>query len=104
MTVPDLSPQLTESQKLNLNVISLNTKVNDLSTDVGALNKVVLLGNGELPLREQVRNHDSFIKDVRYWVRFIGGALILQTITFGVAVIIAVVKFLPILEKLAQSH
>ena len=103
MTVPDLQNSLSDSQKINVNIISLNTRMNDLQTDVSTLNKVVLLGNGELPLRETVRSHDEFIKGIKYWTRFIGGALVLQTITFGIATIIVIVKFLPVLEKLATN-
>lgn len=99
---PDLTPTLTDSQKLNLNVITLNTAVNDLQMDVKALNKIVITGNGEIPLREQVRNHEKFINGVQYWGKFVGGALILQTIAFLTGIVVAVVRFLPILEKLAK--
>ena len=102
MTVPDLSSGLSESQKINLNVISLNTRVNDLQADVNLLNKVVITGNGELPLREQVRNHDNFIRDIKYWVRFVGGALVLQTIVFLAGIFVTIVKILPALESLTK--
>lgn len=102
MTVPDLSSSLTDSQKINLNIISLNTRVNELQTDVNLLNKIVITGNGDLPLREVVHNHENFIKDIRYWIRLVGGALLLQTLAFLTGVVVAVVKFLPILEKLAK--
>lgn len=102
--LPNLEPQLTESQKLSLNLITLNTKCNDLDIGYRKLNAVVLLGeDGELPLRETVRNHTAFIDGIKYWSRLIGGALILQTIAFGAAVIVAYVKFLPVLEKLANQ-
>lgn len=102
MATHDINPSLTESQKINLNIITLNTAVNDLQTDVRTLNRIVIEGNGELPLREQVRNHASFIKDMKYWMRFIGGALILQTLAFLAGVAVAVIRFLPVLEKLAS--
>lgn len=103
MTVPDLSQSLTDSQKININIISLNTRMNEMQTEVNTLNKVILLGNGEIPLREQVRNHEEVIQSIKYWTRFVFGALLAQTLTFGVAIIISVVKFLPILEKLASK-
>ena len=102
MTTRDINPSLTESQKINLNIITLNTAINDLQNDVRTLNRIVIEGNGELPLREQVRNHESFIKDIKYWMRFLGGALILQTLAFLAGVFVAVVRFLPLLERLAQ--
>jgi len=97
----DLKTNLTDSQKINLNVITMNTALNDLQTDVRELSRIVITGNGELPLREQVRNHNAFISGIRYWTRFIFGVLILQTITVGIGIVIAVVKFLPVLERLA---
>lgn len=103
MPVPDLTPTLTDSQKINMNIISLNTAVNDLQTDVSKLTKLVITGNGEIPLAEKVRNHESFISEVKYWVKWIGGALLIQTIAFLSGVVIAVVKFLPVLERLANQ-
>jgi len=103
--LPEIEPpSLTDSQKININVITLNTAINDLQSDVRELNKVVLLGNGELPLREQVRNHAVFIAEIRYWTKFVFGALILQTITFAVGVIIAIIRFLPLLEQLIKAQ
>jgi hypothetical protein len=98
----DLTTNLTDEQKIAMNIITLNTAVNDLQNEMKIMNKVVLVGNGELPLREVVRNHDKFIMDIKYWTRFIGGALVLQTLAFAGGIIIAVVKFLPILERLAK--
>jgi hypothetical protein len=97
-------PELTDSQKINLNVITLNTAVNDLQSDVRELNKVVLLGNGELPLRETVRNHEKFLGEFKYWVRFVLGLVIAQFIAFTTASVIAYVKFLPVLEQLASKR
>src|SRR3990172_2918583 len=99
--MPELEiPNLTDSQKLYQamveHLVSVSTGLNDVQTDVRELNKVVLLGNGDLPLREQVRNHENFIKDLKYWVRFVGGAIVLQTIAFTVGLVVAVAKFLPV--------
>lgn len=103
LQMPDLTPTMTDEQKVAMNIISLNTAINDLQTDVKELNKVVLIGNGDLPLRETVRNHEIFIRDVRFWVRFIGSSLVLQTLAFGVGTAIAIIKFLPVLERLANT-
>lgn len=102
--MPELEqPSLTDSQKINLNVITLNTALNDVQSDVRELNRVVLLGNGELPLRELVRNHDVFIIGIKEWTRFVFGALIVQTLAFIVGLIVAIVRFLPLLEQLANQ-
>lgn len=101
--MPELNTTMTDEQKRDMNIISLNTAVNELQEEVRVLTKKVLVGNGELPLVEQVRNHETFIKDVRFWVRFIGSSLVLQTLAFGVGTAVAVIKFLPVLEKLANQ-
>jgi len=99
----DLTPTLTDSQKINMNIITMNTALNDIQKDISILNKVILLGNGEPPLRETVRNHDAFLRDIRYWTRFVGGAIVIQTIAFTLGILVAVVKFLPILEQLSRQ-
>ncbi len=99
----DLLPSLTESQKINLNIITLNTAVNDLQHQVGEHHAILVEGkDGELPLREVVRSHSQFISEIRYWTKFVFGALIIQTIAFLVGIVIAIVRFLPLLEKLAK--
>lgn len=93
---------MTESQKINLNIITLNTAINDLQTDVRTLNKIVIEGNGELPLREQVRNNTNFINEIKYWAKLAGGALVVQALAFIVGIVVALVRFLPVLEKIAN--
>jgi hypothetical protein len=99
----DLKISLTDSQKISLNIITMNTAINDIQTDVRDLIKIVITGNGELPLREQVRNNSVFISSIKYWTRFVFGALIVQTIAFTAGILIAIVKFLPVLERLATQ-
>lgn len=100
----DLNATLTDSQKLALNIVTMNTAINDLQTDLREINKILVQGgDGELPLREQVRNNTTFILSIKYWTRFVFGALVLQTIAFGAGIIIALVRFLPVLERLANQ-
>ncbi len=101
--MPDLTKELTDSQKVAVNQLTLNTALNDTQADVKELQKIVIFGNGELPLREQVRNHETFIKDIKYWVRFVGGAIVLQTLAFAIGILVALIKFLPVLEQIAKE-
>jgi hypothetical protein len=111
MTLGDLSPEayskLTDSQKTNIRIIqnltALNTAINDMRHDIGIHDRLLVTGNGERSLQERMRNVESYIDTSRYWGRFIGGAIIIQTITFFSAVIIAIVRFLPLLERLAAQ-
>lgn len=98
-------PNLTESQKLYQrlieNLVSVNTGLNDVQNDVAKLNKIVIIGNGEIPLVEQVRGHNKFIEEVRYWTKLVIGLFIAQFVGFTIASLIAYLKFLPVLERIA---
>lgn len=99
-------PNLTDSQKtfqaIMENQIIINTAMTELQGKTDKLYKTVFLGNGEIPLVEQVRDHKDFIDNLKYWAKFLIGALIIQTIAFGASVVVAVVRFLPILERIAN--
>lgn len=116
MTLPNIElPNLTDTGKIlnmlrdamiaqNTGLQNVRDDVNEIKADVTILNQVIVTGaSGELPLKEQVRNHDGYIKDLKYWARFIGGALIIQTIAFSFGVIIAIVRFLPLMEALSKQ-
>jgi hypothetical protein len=98
---------LTESQKINFKIIqsltSINTAINDIRHDVDVHNKLLVTGNGEVALMERVRNLEAFVGGMRYWLRLVAGALMAQTITFGVAAVIYFIKLTPILERIAQQ-
>lgn len=119
MTMPTDLPGLTETQKtfdaMRNNLISVNTSLNTLQeaakeheVRVKKLEEVVVVGNGELALRERVRTLESFVDDIKdvmkYWGRLIGGALLLNFLGFSVGIIVALIKFLPVLEKLANGQ
>lgn len=74
-----------------------------IESDIRTHDKILITGNGEDPsLLERVRNLEKFQSNFLYWARFLGGALILNFIGFSAGIIIAVVKFLPVLERLAS--
>lgn len=73
--------------------------------DIQHLNKLVFEGdgNGNLPLTERMRNEEAFTRSVRFWLRTVAVAIVLQTLTFGSAAAIYFVKLYPLLDKLASS-
>ena len=91
---------LSSEEKMRMNIISLNTAVNNLQEVQGKHHKVLIEGNGELPLVEIVRNHTAYIEGTKYWVRFVAGAIIIQTLGFIGAGIYALVRIIPLLEKI----
>lgn len=104
---PEMLSNLTDSQKINIQIIqnltSLNTSINDLQHDVSIHNQLLVTGNGSPTLQERVRSLESFITEMKYWGRLVGGAIIVQTIAFFIGIIVATVRFLPVLEKLAKQ-
>lgn len=105
---PEVLANLTDSQKTHIrilqNITSINTRLNDLQHDVSFHNQLLVTGDkGELTIPERLRNVERFIDSMNHWGRFIGGALIIQTVAFFAGIIIAIVRFLPLLERLADS-
>lgn len=121
MTIPPIeTPSMTETTKvltmLRDGLISHDTRLQNIRTDlnetsakVTILETKVLIGDGEKELShaERIRNLENFIEQVKdslkYWGRFIGGALLLNFLGFLAGIILAVIKFLPLLEKLANK-
>lgn len=103
ITIPNLTDTQKTFQTIMQNQIVLDTAVNDLQDRTTRHQKILVEGNGDIPLVEKVRNLEEFVDSVKYWLKFLVGALIIQTIAFGTSVVIAVVRFLPVLEKLASQ-
>ena len=105
--MPILQPDLTESQKLNLNVISLNTRVNEQQTMLDEHDKLLVRGNGERSIKDRLRSVEEYIdatkESIKYWGRFVGGALLLNFLGFTAGILLAVFRFLPLLEQLAKN-
>lgn len=75
----------------------------EIEADTRVHQKLLITGNGEPAIMERIRSLETFVKDVRYWVRLVIGLLVAQFITFTTASVIAYVKFLPVLERLAAK-
>lgn len=113
MTMPN-KPSITdfynmsETQKLNIlwtGITELWNKVTEIEklTDIHETLLVVGDGEKELPVMERLRNIEKFIDGWRYWGKLVGGILIAQTLAFLGGILIAVVRFLPILERIANQ-
>ena len=105
---PDVLANLTDSQKVHIKILqnqaSISTVINDVTSAMNMYNKLIITGeDGKPSMQERMRKVEEFIDNWKYWVRLIGGALIIQTITFFFATIIALIRFLPLLEKLSNQ-
>jgi hypothetical protein len=112
--LPDITPEimanLTDSQKINIQMLqglnALNTSLNDTQHKVEIHHEILITGNtgtGEVSLQERVRNLEKFVDSFRFWQRTVAVALVLQTVTFGVAAVIYFIKLSPILDKLSNQ-
>lgn len=110
-------PNMTDSQKV-LNMLrdgliahdtrlqGLRDGLNETDTKVHTLETIVITGDKELPHTERIRKLEGYVGDIRdafrYWGRLVGGALLLNFLAFLGGIIVAIVKFLPVLERLAN--
>ena len=87
---------LTDSQKMLIISIGLNNVQNKLSEH----EKLLVTGDGQaLPVMERLRNMEAYIEGTRYWVRFIAGVIIVQTVAIFSSLVWAAIKLLPLLQK-----
>lgn len=104
---PEFLAGLTDSQKVHINILqninSINTAINDINHKVLAHETILVTGNGKPSLQERMRNVEEYITSLKFWGRAIGLALLAQTISFLVGIVIAIYKFLPVLERLASQ-
>lgn len=87
---------LTDSQR----IVLLQSKEIEQDDKINKHHKVLLEGNGELPLVERVRNLETFVNSLKFWFRTLAVAIVLQTLTFGIAALVYFIKLYPILERL----
>lgn len=95
---PDFT-ELTDSQKLLVLSIGLNNVQNKLEVH----DKLLVTGNGSLPIMERLRNLEAFVSSIKYWTRFLIGAILLQTLTFAAAAITYFIRLYPLLVRLSEK-
>ena len=103
MAIDDLTKNMTESQIIKTNVIALNTRVSDMESDVKKHHELLILGNGDKPIPERVRN----LEKLALKVERISSAVLVQTIAFVFTILGMALAFFfkvyPILDKLANQ-
>lgn len=90
---------MTDGQRL----LILQQSIIDNNVKLEKHHKILLEGNGELPLVERVRNLEAFVGGLKFWLRTVSVAIVLQTITFGIAAMVYFIKLYPVLEKLVKQ-
>lgn len=97
-TVPG-PDDMSDSQRRLIMSLALN----DIQTKVNKHQEILITGNGDVSLLERMRNVEKFISGFQYWGKLLVAALIVQIITYVGALVLALVRFLPVLERLAAQ-
>jgi hypothetical protein len=100
-----LNPNLNDVQKmlvLENNMSILQSRIIENDSTLERHHKLLIEGNGELPMLERLRNLEQFIGVLKFWLRTVAIAIVLQTITFGIASMVYFIRLLPLLEKLTN--
>lgn len=95
----DQTNGLSDSQRL----IIIQNALIEANTKLEKHHKILLEGNGELPLVEKVRNLETFVDTLKFWLRTVSVAIVIQTVTFGAAALIYFIKLYPILQQIARN-
>lgn len=87
---------------------NMRDELNEHDGDIQVLRRTVITGDDNtLSHAERLRKVEGFVEkleeSLRYWGRLIGGALLLNFIGFMIGIVVAIVRFLPLLEKLANQ-
>lgn len=100
------NPYLSDAEKFQLldtAIIATQTAVSSLSEKFEKDHKILVEGNGVLPIVEQVRNINRFIDDMKFWLKTVTVAVVLQTISFSGAALIYFLKLYSVLEKISKQ-
>jgi len=101
MFVPGLSPEQKELL-LQQSLTALQNRTIEQDSLLEKHHQLLIEGNGDLPVLERLRNLETFASTIRFWLRTVAVAIVLQTITFGIASLVYFIKLLPLLDKLAN--
>lgn len=93
--------KLSDAQLL----LILQSRVLEHESKISRHHKVLIDGEGDrhLPLVERVRNLEAFQGTLRFWLRTVAVAIVLQTITFASAAVIYFIKLYPVLQQIADQ-
>lgn len=99
----DETIKLTPTQRLVIDAEEIKKTLEGVSTKVDKHHKILVEGNGEIPLVEKVRNIQSFVDSQKFWLKTILVAIVLQTITFSAAALVYFIRLYPLLESLQKA-
>ena len=101
LVIPELEiPNQTDTQKFNTEVYraltAINTALNNLQVRQEKHHEVLIEGEGDnLPMTARMTNAEAFIKEVRYWMKFLVGIVVINLTASMFAIVSAIIKNLP---------
>ncbi len=99
--MPELEiPNQTDTQKFNSEVYraltSINTALNILQNRQEKHHEILVEGdNDSLSMVARMTNAEAFIKEVRYWMKFLVGVVVINLVASTFAILSAVIAKLP---------
>lgn len=91
---------MTDVQKLFVSVNNISTVLNDIKETVEHDHKLLVEGNGDVPLVQKVRELQEFVNTFKFWQRTIAVALVLQVIGTFILLLVTFIRVYPALEIL----
>lgn len=99
-----LASNMTPEEKMLIvenNMSIIQNRVIEQDSILEKHHKLLVEGNGDLPVLERLRNLETYVAHQKFWLRTVAVAIVLQTITFGVAALVYFIRLIPLLEKLS---
>ena len=99
--IPELEvPNQTDTQKFNTEVYralsAINIVLSNLQIRQEKHHEVLIEGDSEaLPMTARMTNAEAFIKEVRYWMKFLVGIVVINLTASMFAIVSAIIKNLP---------
>jgi hypothetical protein len=91
---------LSDSQK----ILTLSMGLNQALSMTSQHQEILVTGNGEPSIRDQVRSISETIKEWKSWIKWFIMLLITQAVAVFAAIIVGYIKFLPLLEQIANNQ
>lgn len=85
------------------NVMAIQSRIGEMEGRHERDHRILVEGNGDLPIVEKVRVLETFRGSVQFWFRTIAVALVIQTITFVTAAAVYFVRLIPVLDALSEK-
>lgn len=100
--------KMTTNAEIEIRLVKIEQRLTDMEEKLEYHNKVLVRGNGQLSLIEEVHNVVQFMTDTkdnyRYWSRWIIAGIAANIIGFSTAALVWFIKIAPLLQEVLRVH